>query len=46
MENAQFDTRYRQGAFEYDQFLTLWKYPDPGIPIYKQAQKAECAKLQ
>jgi hypothetical protein len=29
----------------YQDFLTLWKYADPGIPILKQAQ-AEYAKLQ
>jgi tetratricopeptide (TPR) repeat protein/predicted Ser/Thr protein kinase len=29
----------------YQDFLTLWKDADPGIPIYKQA-KAEYAKLQ
>jgi tetratricopeptide (TPR) repeat protein len=28
----------------YQDFLTLWKYADPGIPIYKQA-KAEYAQL-
>jgi len=29
----------------YQEFLTLWKDADPGIPILKQA-KAEYAKLQ
>jgi hypothetical protein len=29
----------------YQNFLTLWKDADPGIPIFKQAQ-AEYAKLQ
>jgi hypothetical protein len=29
----------------YQDFLTLWKNADPGIPILKQA-KAEYAKLQ
>jgi len=29
----------------YQDFLTLWKNPDPDIPILKQA-KAEYAKLQ
>jgi len=29
----------------YQDFLTLWKDADPGIPILKQA-KAEYAKLQ
>jgi len=29
----------------YQDFLTLWKYADPDIPILKQA-KAEYAKLQ
>ena len=29
----------------YQNFLTIWKDADPGIPIYKQA-KAEYAKLQ
>jgi len=29
----------------YQDFLTLWKDADPGIPIFKEA-KAEYAKLQ
>ena len=29
----------------YQNFLTLWKYADPSIPIYRQA-KAEYSKLQ
>jgi hypothetical protein len=29
----------------YQDFLTLWKYADPDIPIFKQA-KAEYAKLK
>jgi hypothetical protein len=29
----------------YQDFLTLWKYSDPDIPIYRQA-KAEYAKLR
>lgn len=29
----------------YQEFLTLWKDADPGIPVFQQA-KAEYAKLQ
>jgi serine/threonine protein kinase/tetratricopeptide (TPR) repeat protein len=34
-----------KAKFAYQDFLTLWKDADPGIPILKQA-KAEYAKLQ
>ena len=37
------DTKGSKSA--YSQFLTLWKYADPEIPVLKQA-KAEYAKLQ
>ena len=33
------------GQKQYNDFLTLWKDADPGIPILKQA-KAEYAKLK
>ncbi|MGA2459248.1 MAG: hypothetical protein ABSF85_16900 [Terriglobales bacterium] len=37
------DTAKAKGA--YQEFFTLWKDADPGIPILKEA-KAEYAKLQ
>jgi cytochrome c-type biogenesis protein CcmH/NrfG len=39
----QGDTAKAKAA--YQDFLTLWEYADPDIPILKQA-KAEYAKLQ
>jgi hypothetical protein len=44
-QGADADAARTRALAAYEDFLTLWKHADPGIPILKQA-KAESAKLQ
>ena len=44
-QGAEADAARMRALAAYKDFLTLWTYADPDIPIYKQAI-AEYAKLQ
>ena len=44
-QGADADAARARALAAYQDFLTLWKDADPGIPILKEA-KAEYAKLQ
>ena len=45
LQGADADIARRRALESYKNFLTLWKYADPDVPILKEA-KAEYAKLQ
>ncbi|MGA9978428.1 MAG: protein kinase [Candidatus Sulfotelmatobacter sp.] len=45
LQGAEADAARARALAAYEDFLTLWKDADPGIPILKQA-KTEYAKLQ